>query len=101
MRESSPVGDACLVCGELPLFVAANLREGERLPEAASRLVDLHPHPEGFWDTAKDYELTKVCPACGRQYTYGYHHDFSPGYVEESEWLERRPAPGSRPVDGS
>ena len=109
MSESSPstnpvmaspgdgrrAADACPVCGELPVFVAADLREGERLPDAASRLVDLHPTPEGFWDTAKDYEITKVCPHCGQRYTYSYHYEFSVGYIEESVWLERQAAPGS------
>ncbi|HEX2078118.1 MAG TPA: hypothetical protein VHG08_10430 [Longimicrobium sp.] len=100
-ESSSPTSAAtadCTVCGELPAFVAADLRAGERLPEAASRLVDLHPVPEGFWDTAKEYEITKKCPVCGRLYTYNYHYDFSVGYVEESVWLERRAAadpPGS------
>jgi hypothetical protein len=80
------------VCGELPAFAAADLREGERLPDAAARLVDVHATPEGFWDTVKDYEITKKCPACGQLYTYGYHYEFSVGYVEESVWLERHSA---------
>ena len=98
MSQSSPTGaaDPCPVCSELPAFAAAALREGERLPDAASRLVDLYPTPEGFWDTAKDYEITKKCPVCGQLYTYSYHYEFSVGYVEESVWLERR-APAEPP----
>jgi hypothetical protein len=80
---------ACEICREIPDFVAAALREGERLPDAAGRLVDDHPSPEGFWDTAKEYEITKRCPICGQRYTYNYHYDFSVGYIEESVWLER------------
>lgn len=104
MSESSPANrshpasraeDACPVCSELPAFVAADLREAESLPAAALRLVDLHPCPEGFRDTVKDYEITKKCPLCGQLYTYGYHYDFSVGYVEESVWLERQAAAGS------
>ena len=101
MSQSSHPGtaDPCPVCSELPAFVAADLREGERLPAAASRLVDPYPHPEGFWDAVKDYEITKKCPVCGQLYTYNYHYEFSVGYVEESVWLERQPAadsPGPR-----
>ncbi len=92
----SIAGEPCPVCRELPAFAAADLREGERLPAAASRLVDLHPHPEGFWDTVKDYEITRKCPVCGQLYTYSYHYEFSVGYVEESVWLERQ-APADSP----
>lgn len=80
----------CSICRDIPAFASADLREGERLPEAASRLVNAHPYPEDFLDTAKDYEITKKCPLCGQLYTYCYHYDFSVGYVEESVWLERR-----------
>ena len=80
----------CEICSALPDFAAADLREGERLPDAASRLVEAYPTPEGFWDTYKEYELTKRCPLCGRLYTYNYHYEFSVGYIEESVWLERR-----------
>jgi hypothetical protein len=99
MSQASPPDAACPVCSELPAFVAADLREGERLPAAASRLVDQHPHPEGFWDTVKDYEITKKCPVCGQLYTYSYHYEFSVGYVEESVWLERRTPDSSSPPD--
>ena len=85
----------CEICRELPDFVSAQLREGERLPGAAARLVDDYPWPEGMWDTAKDYEITKKCPLCGQLYTFNYHYDFSVGYVEESVWLERRRSPGA------
>lgn len=97
MSQSSPPGaeDPCPVCSELPAFIAADLREGEGLPAAASRLIDLYPHPEGFWDTVKDYEITKKCPVCGQLYTYNYHYEFSVGYVEESVWLERQAAADS------
>ena len=84
----------CEICAALPDFAAADLRDGQTLPDAASRLVDAYPTPEGFWDTAKEYELTKKCPLCGRLYTYNYHYEFSVGYVEESVWLERRAEPG-------
>jgi hypothetical protein len=85
---------ACAICREIPDFAAAALREGERLPDAVSQLVDAYPYPEGFWDTSKDYETTKKCPLCGALYTYNYHYDFSVGYIEESVWIERR-APDS------
>ena len=99
MSQSSPTGaaDPCPVCRELPAFIAADLREGEGLPAAASRLIDLYPHPEGFWDTVKDYEITKKCPLCGQRYTYNYHYEFSVGYIEESVWLQRE----SPPQDGA
>ena len=80
----------CEICGSIPDFAAADLREGERLPEAVSNLVDAYPYPEGFWDTSKDYEITKKCPLCGQLYTYNYHYEFSVGYIEESVWIERR-----------
>ena len=90
--------DDCEICTDLPDFAAADLSDGQRLPAAASKLLDLYPYPEGFWDTSKDYELTKRCPLCGTLYTYNYHYDFSVGYVEESVWLQRlddtRDAPG-------
>jgi hypothetical protein len=84
----------CEICAALPDFAAADLRDGQSLPDAASRLVDAYPTPEGFWDTAKQYEVTKKCPLCGRLYTYNYHYEFSVGYIEESVWLERRAEPG-------
>ncbi|MDQ3803161.1 MAG: hypothetical protein M3416_04830 [Acidobacteriota bacterium] len=80
----------CEICGSIPDFAAADLREGERLPEAVCDLVDAYPCPEGFWDTSKDYEITKKCPLCGQLYTYNYHYEFSVGYIEESVWIERR-----------
>lgn len=80
---------ACRICANIPDFAAADLREGERLPEAVSQLVDAYPTPEGFWDTSKDYEIKKKCPLCGASYVYNYHYDFSVGYVEESVWIER------------
>ena len=79
----------CEICSGLPDFAAADLREGEALPDAAARLVDAYPSPPGFWDTSKEYELTKKCPLCGRLYTYNYYYEFSVGYVEERVWLER------------
>ena len=92
------MGDpTCEICSQMPDFVAAALREGERLPDAAARLVNEHPYPEGFWDTAKDYEITKKCPLCGQRYTYNYHYEFSVGYIEESVWLQRE----SPPQDGA
>lgn len=84
----------CEICSALPDFAAAAPREGERLPEAASRLSDAYPSPEGFWETAKDYEITKKCPLCGRLYTYNYHYEFSVGHVEERVWLERHKPQG-------
>ncbi len=80
----------CEICGSLPDFAAADLREGERLPDAVQRLEDAYPYPEGFWDTSKDYEIDKRCPLCGQLYTYNYHYEFSVGYIEESVWIERR-----------
>ena len=80
----------CEICDGIPDFAAANLREGERLPEAVLKLVDDYPYPEGFWDTCKEYETTKRCPLCGQLYTYNYYYEFSVGYVEESVWIERR-----------
>ncbi len=85
----------CEICSALPDFAAADLRGGEALPEAAARLVDAHPSPPGFWDTSKEYELTKKCPLCSRLYTYNYYYEFSVGYVEERVWLERRAESGS------
>ena len=79
----------CPICADIPDFAAADLRDGQRLPPAVSKLVDAHPYPEGFWDTSKDYEINKKCPLCGRLYVYNYHYDFSVGYVEESVWIER------------
>lgn len=83
----------CPVCRDIPDFAAAHPREGESLPPAASKLVDAYPSPEGFWDTCKDYEITKKCPACGRLYTYSYHYEFSVGYIEEIVWLKRHDEP--------
>lgn len=83
---------ACEICAGIPDFASANLREGERLPDAVRKLVDDYPYPEGFWDTCKEYELTKKCPLCGQLYTYNYYYEFSVGYVEESVWIERRKA---------
>ena len=80
----------CEICSGLPDFVAADLRDGQQLPEAASRLVDAYPTPQGFWDIYKEYELIKKCPLCGRLYTYNYYYEVSVGYVEERVWLERR-----------
>ncbi len=80
----------CEICGSIPDFAAANLREGEGLPAAVSDLVDAYPYPEGFWDTSKEYEVTKKCPLCGQLYTYHYYYEFSVGYVEERVWVERR-----------
>jgi hypothetical protein len=84
-----PEDSACTICRDLPDFAAAHPREGERLPAAAAQLVDTYPWPEGFWDTAKDYEITKRCPLCGQTYTYNYHYEFSVGYIEEIVWLKR------------
>lgn len=81
---------ACRICRDIPDFAAADLRDGERLPEAVLNLVDAYPTPEGFWDTSKDYEIAKKCPLCGGLYTYNYHYEFSVGYIEESVWIERR-----------
>ena len=80
----------CEICADIPDFVAADLRQGEKLPDAALRLVDAYETPEGFWDTSKEYEITKKCPDCGQLYTYHYYYEFSVGYIEESVWLERR-----------
>ena len=90
-------GSTCEICRDIPGFVAADLREGEKLSAAASRLVDDYPHPEGFRDTAKDYEITKKCPLCGQRYTYNYHYELSVGYIEESVWLERQTPPQDSP----
>ena len=84
----------CEICAGLPDFAAADLRDGQKLPDAFSRLVDTYPWPQGFWDTSKGYEITKKCPLCGRLYTYNYHYEFSVGYVEESVWLERQQETG-------
>ena len=80
----------CEICRNIPDFVAANLREGESLPDAVADLVDAYPSPEGFWDTSKEYETTKLCPQCGQHYTYHYYYEFSIGYVEENVWIERQ-----------
>ena len=80
----------CDSCGTLPDFAAAKLREGEALPDGVADLVDAYPSPEGFWDTSKEYEITKKCPQCGQLFTYHYYYEFSVGYVEESVWIERR-----------
>ena len=73
-----------------PGLAAADLRGGEKLPEAVLELVDAYPSPVGFWDTSKDYEITKKCPLCGGLYTYNYHYEFSVGHIEETVWIERR-----------
>ena len=80
----------CEICASIPDFAAARPREGESLPEGVRKLVDAYPYPEGFWDTSKDYEITKKCPLCGQLYTYNYHYEFSAGYIEEIVWVERR-----------
>ena len=82
----------CEHCGSIPAFASADLRGGESLPDAVRGLVDAYPHPEGFWDTCKDYEITKRCPVCGQLFTYNYHYEFSVGYIEESVWIERQGA---------
>ena len=81
---------ACSICDKIPDFAAANLRDGERLPAEVDKLVDTYPYPEGFWDTSKEYEITRKCPHCGQLYTFNYHYEFSVGYIEESVWIERR-----------
>ena len=80
----------CEICKDIPDFAAASLREGETLPDQVSKLVDAYPWPEGFWDTSKDYEITKKCPLCGCLFTYNYHYEFSVGYIEEAVWIERQ-----------
>lgn len=80
---------ACDICGSIPDFASANLREGEKLPEAVAKLIDTYQYPEGFWDTAKEYEITKQCPRCGQLFTYHYYYEFSVGYIEETVWIER------------
>jgi hypothetical protein len=80
----------CPVCRDIPDFAAAHPREGESLPPGVSDLVNAYPYPEGFWDTCKDYEITKKCPACGQLFTYNYHYEFSVGYIEEIIWIERQ-----------
>ncbi|HKP37056.1 MAG TPA: hypothetical protein VJT71_09365 [Pyrinomonadaceae bacterium] len=85
MKSSS-----CEICNGIPDFASASLREGENLPPNVAKLVDAYPSPEGFWDTVKDYEITKTCPLCGNLYTYNYHYEFSVGYIEESVWIERQ-----------
>jgi hypothetical protein len=79
----------CEICRSIPDFAAANLREGESLPGGVADLVDAYPYPEGFWDTSKEYEITRTCPQCGQLYTYHYYYEFLVGYVEESVWIER------------
>src|SRR5687768_3491848 len=79
----------CDICGTIPDFTAASLREGEALPRGVADLVDVYPTPEGFWDTSKEYAITKECPQCGQLFTYHYYYEFSVGYVEESVWIER------------
>lgn len=81
----------CDLCRDIPDFAAANLREGEKLPEAVAQLVDTYPWPEGFWDTNKEYEITKKCPRCEQKFTYHYYYEFSVGYIEENVWVERDP----------
>ena len=83
----------CEICAGLPDFAAADLRDGQTLPDAASRLVNAYPYPEGFWDTCKEYEITKKCPLCGRLYTFNYYYDFAVGCVQEGVWLERQKGP--------
>ena len=80
----------CEKCRNIPDFAAANLRDGETLPGAVADLVDAYPTPEGFWDTSKEYEITKKCPRCSELFTYHYYYEFSVGYVEESVWIERQ-----------
>ena len=43
----------CDICGTIPDFTAASLREGEALPRGGADLVDVYPTPEGFWDTSQ------------------------------------------------
>lgn len=81
----------CDLCRDIPDFAAANLREGEKLPEAVAQLVDTYPWPDGFWDTNKEYEITKKCPRCEQIFTYHYYYEFSVGYIEENVWIERNP----------
>ena len=83
----------CDICGTIPDFAAANLREGEALPRGVADLVDAYPTPEGFWETSKEYEITKKCPQCGQLFTYHYYYEFSVGYVEENVWIERHQKP--------
>lgn len=80
----------CEICQPIPDFAAANLRESEKLPEAVARLVDTYPWPEHFWDTTKEYEITKQCPSCGQLYIYHYYYEFSVGYIEETVWIQRQ-----------
>jgi hypothetical protein len=82
----------CPVCRDIPDFAAARPREGESLPAAVDQLADAYPDAadSGYGDTRKDYQTAKKCPRCGRLYTYGYHYEFSPGYIEEVFWIERR-----------
>lgn len=80
----------CEICRSIPDFAAATLSEGETLPGGVTDLVDAYPSPNGFWDTIKEYEITKKCPECGQLYTFRYYYEFSVGYVEESVWIERQ-----------
>lgn len=82
---------ACETCQTIPDFAAANLREGERLPDAVAKLEDTYSWPDGFWDTSKEFEITKKCPRCGQLFTYHYYYEFSVGYIEENVWIERQP----------
>jgi hypothetical protein len=103
MIESPPgarmeVSD-CAICRDIPDFAAARPREGERLPAAVEQLADAYPDAEdsGYGDTRHNYQIAKKCPRCGQLYTCGYHYEFSPGYVEEVFWIERRAdEPGSQ-----
>ena len=90
MASNPSQGPGCEICDKIPDFVAANLREGEELPDAVANLIDTDPYPEGFWDTGKEYEISKKCPRCGQLYTYHYYYEFSVGYVEETVWIERQ-----------
>lgn len=82
----------CPVCRDIPDFAAARPREGERLPAAVEQLEDVYPEAEDSVcvDTRHNYQTARKCPRCGQLYTCGYHYEFSPGYVEEVFWVERR-----------
>ncbi|HXQ39583.1 MAG TPA: hypothetical protein VN843_36630 [Anaerolineales bacterium] len=64
------MNSACQICAQIPDFAAADVRAGEKLPDAVLSLIDTYQWPEGFWDTTKEYEISKKCPACGQLFRY-------------------------------
>jgi hypothetical protein len=85
----------CPNCTQLQDFHGADLRDGERLPDAAYRLKKAEDltqdgivHSQFLTSTG---EILR-CPLCGQFFDYNYDYEYGPcGGTSESEWIKRIP----------